>query len=191
VRAFVAVPVPRAPEVPSARSGLPPEHLTLRFLGEISDTLARDLAMSLGPALAPFPSFEIVLKGVGAFPTTDRPRVVWRGVTRGTVDLHAVAQAVNAVVTSLGGAIDPAPFVPHVTLFRVRSPSDRARAADLLHAVAPAPPTQVVPVTAIELVASRLTPTGADHTTLARFPLGPAPDQPASTARSATSFRHR
>jgi 2'-5' RNA ligase len=172
----VAVSVPEAGDPPNALPAPRGEHLTLRFLGEISDTMARDVTRELGPALVHMAAFDFVLQGLGAFPTTDRPRVVWRGVTRGSLELHALARAVNLVVEAHGGIPDPAPFVPHVTLFRVRSPRDRARAVQLLHEPSEGPPAQVVRATSVELVESRLTPSGPLHTTRASFPLARSPD---------------
>jgi RNA 2',3'-cyclic 3'-phosphodiesterase len=171
VRAFVAVEVPREAEEVPRESPLAPDHLTLLFLGETAPTTADDLERALAPALAHVPSFEFVLEGVGAFPSPARPRVVWRGVGRGTDALGALARVVRETVASVTGTSDPSPFVPHVTLFRVRSSRDRERAARMLAEGAPSPPPTTVPVRSVDLVESTLRPAGAQHRTRARFPL--------------------
>jgi 2'-5' RNA ligase len=172
VRAFLAVEVPR-PD--AARTDVAREHLTLRFLGEIDEPTADAIAGALGPALAPIAPFEFVVEGVGAFPTAERPRVVWRGVGRGSAELKELARVVRATVVSVGVPDDPAPFVPHVTLFRVRTPRDRERAARLLGPDADSTPRTPVPVEAVELVESELRPGGAVHRTRARVPLRGTP----------------
>jgi RNA 2',3'-cyclic 3'-phosphodiesterase len=162
VRAFVAVEVPREGR---------PDHLTLRFLGEIDPPRADKLMRALLPAVRRVVPFEFVLEGVGAFPSRDRPRVVWRGVSRGEAELRALAGVVRETIVRAGMVDDPAPFVPHVTLFRVRSPRDRERAAHLLAPNASVPAPTVVPVTSVQFVESQLTAAGAVHRALARFPL--------------------
>ncbi|MGA8536845.1 MAG: RNA 2',3'-cyclic phosphodiesterase [Thermoplasmata archaeon] len=171
VRAFVAVEVPRGEIAEPGDSPSAPDHLTLRFLGDIDEPAADELMQTLALAVARVPPFEFVLEGVGAFPSRARPRVVWRGVTRGEGELQALARVVRDAIGPAGGPEDRSPFVPHVTLFRVRSPRDRERAARLLAPNAPVPPSTVVPVAAVHFVESQLTSTGARHRTRARFPL--------------------
>ena len=175
MRAFVAVEVPSGAGDPGGVATPAPDHRTLRFLGEIDEPTAEALLRSLGPAVARVPAFEFVLEGVGAFPSADRPRVVWRGVSRGEAELRALARVVRETVDASGAVRDPAPFVPHVTLFRVRSPRDRERAARLLAPGASLPPPTPVGVDSVQFVESQLTRTGAIHRTRARFHLEGTP----------------
>jgi 2'-5' RNA ligase len=171
VRLFVAVEVAG----PAARPTGSPEHLTLRFLGEVAPDRVEPLAVALRHETTPLPPFEFVVDGVGAFPSADRPRVVWRDVREGREALLALAGAVRTAVVRAGLPDDPTPFVPHVTLFRVRSPRDRARAVAVLSGAERPPPATRVLVTSIALKASELTPHGAEHRTLVDVGLGPDP----------------
>ncbi len=170
MRAFLAVPVPGARESTSVGPAL--DHLTLHFLGEIPEELLPRLGQELAPAVRARPGFDIVIEGVGAFPSAQRPRVVWRGVGRGREELTQLARDVRAAALAAGAPGDATPFSPHLTLFRVRSAQDRARARDLLEGATPIPPPTRISVTAVVLVESRLLPTGAEHRVVARFPLG-------------------
>jgi RNA 2',3'-cyclic 3'-phosphodiesterase len=174
VRAFVAVEV--APPGRDLAGGTPstPEHVTLRFLGEIDERVVEGLVAALTEALASVEPFEFVIDGIGAFPSTERPRVVWRAVTAGRPDLEALARRTRAAIARAGGGDDTTPFVAHVTLFRVRSPRDRDRARELLAPGASLPPAQTVRVREAVLVESTLAPRGAVHRVRARFPLGGA-----------------
>lgn len=175
MRAFVAVEVPRGEDGETGASLSVPDHLTLCFLGDIDQPRADELMQELAPAVACLPPFEFVLAGIGAFPSRDRPRVVWRGVTRGEGELQALARVVRATIRSVEGTVEASAFVPHVTLFRVRSSRDRERAARLLAPNASLPPPKIVLVTSVQLVESQLSSAGAWHRTLARFPLaGPS-----------------
>jgi RNA 2',3'-cyclic 3'-phosphodiesterase len=171
VRAFIAIEVPPVPGlVPPAVPGGAVAHLTLRFLGEVDaptlDTVQRELSRELSDT----PSFRFSLEGVDAFPSRERPRVVFLGVTAGRGELIDLARRISAAVARVGLPPDDRPFVPHVTVWRVRSPAHAARARALL---APADPGAPVIGEAREvlLVRSELTRQGAVHTPLARFPL--------------------
>ncbi|MCI4365356.1 MAG: RNA 2',3'-cyclic phosphodiesterase [Thermoplasmata archaeon] len=170
MRAFFAVEVEPAPD-PAAVRGPAPRHLTLRFLGEVDDPVVTELRRRLGPALVGRAPFEFELEGVGAFPSRDHPRVVWQGVGRGREELSDLARAVRAEVVSAGLPDDPAPFVAHVTLFRVRSRRDHERAIALLASGVPIVPTRVVRVEVVHLKESARTREGVVHRTVASFPL--------------------
>lgn len=177
MRLFVAVEVPRPGEEPGT-PGTPtaPEHLTLRFLGEVSSDRLPAIRAALEPVGRSTPPFDIALEGVGAFPSPVNPRVVWVGVTDGREAVSALADRVTAALDEVFPAGARERFVPHLTLFRVRSPAHRRRAADLLNGREPPPPRRTVHVGAVYLKESTLTPEGARHRTLTVFPLvGAAP----------------
>lgn len=171
MRAFVAV-----------EAGVPgdpaPAHLTLRFLGDLADGAVPEVARVLGPVARGSAPFPVELAGVGAFPSSDRPRVVWVGVREGRAALVDFAGRVADALTPFAGPAERGEFVPHLTLFRVRSPADRARARALLDGDRPPPEPRTVRVTEFVLFESRLTRTGAIHRAVERFPLGGAPTGP-------------
>ncbi len=122
------------------------------------------------------PPFSVRLEGVGAFPSAARPRVVWMGVTVGRAELSALAREVREALAVEFG-VEREEFVPHLTLFRVRSARDRAAAEELLDGRRPPPSSREVRVDELLLKESLLGPGGAVHRTLAAFPLG-APSRP-------------
>jgi RNA 2',3'-cyclic 3'-phosphodiesterase len=188
VRLFVAIEVGSTGEEA-------PDHLTLAFLGEVDPARRASIAEALTTAAAPHPPFELVLEGVGAFPSSERPRVVWQGVGEGRAAVDRLAGSVRAALVGIGGAPDEGRFHPHVTLFRVRSPRDRERARELLEGRVDPPPPRRVAVQEIVLKSSVLTPRGAIHRTEATAPLrGSPPDpaaQPAEEPDSVTRRRQR
>ncbi len=168
MREFVAVDV--GPQGPSDRGGAP-AHLTLRFLGEVPSERNAAIVADLEAAARGSAPFALRLEGVGAFPSTDRPRVVWVGVTTGRAEVVELARRVQAALEPEFGR-DPGEFVPHLTLFRVRTASDRAAARELLAGTRPPPPPRDVTVAELLLKASTLLPRGATHRTLRAIPLG-------------------
>jgi RNA 2',3'-cyclic 3'-phosphodiesterase len=111
------------------------------------------------------------ISGVGAFPSARAPRVVWAGVGRGREEVVRLADSIRTALATEGASPPDGPFVPHLTLFRVRSEADRRVAYDLLNGRRAAPAPFSVPVGAFVLKESRLGAAGAQHRTLAEFPL--------------------
>jgi RNA 2',3'-cyclic 3'-phosphodiesterase len=165
VRLFVAVDL-------AERDRPAPDHVTLAFLGTVDAARAPAIASALRPVAAETAPFEVLLAGLGAFPSRERPRVVWQGVDVGAAELEALARRTRAALRDLVPGVDRDRFVPHLTLFRVRSPRDRQRARDLFDGVVAPPPPRRVRVEALRLKESELTPTGARHGIRDTFPLG-------------------
>jgi 2'-5' RNA ligase len=107
-------------------TGRPAWHLTLAFLGEVSDGTAAALAPRLGRAAHRHPSLSLSLAGAGAFPAAGRARVLWTGIDGDRAALTALARSVAAGARRAGA---PPPdegrrFRPHLTLARCREPAN-------------------------------------------------------------------
>ena len=146
-------------------------HLTLAFLGERDDEAlarvrrrARELAASAAP-------FAADLRGAGAFPQPQRARVLWLGWGEGSAAVEALQVRLADGLREDGFALEARRFHPHVTLARARTPRDVSAIVSAL-ATWRSDPWQV---TALDVMASRLTPSGALHTQLERCLLGAAP----------------
>ena len=141
-------------------------HFTLAFLGEQRDA---DEALAAGETLRQSPQFEVALAGVGAFPNTARPRVLWLGVSSGAAELISLAERLQVELRSRGFSLDDRHFRPHLTVGRVRPRGERGAK----HALAALPPAEFARWTAHEacLMQSVLGRGGATHTILRSFPL--------------------
>jgi 2'-5' RNA ligase len=173
VREFVAVDV----DGPGARSHAgPPSHLTLRFLGEVAPDRNSRVAERLVEVARASAPFVLRLEGIGVFPSPARPRVAWVGVTTGRAELVELARKVRVALEPDFGA-EREEFVPHLTLFRVRSPSDLVAARELLSGLRSPPPPREAVIRAFQLKESVLGRAGAVHRVIAEFPLtgGPSP----------------
>ena len=142
-------------------------HLTLRFLGEVAEPVARELEERLS---GPFktPAFRLAAAGFGAFPPSGPPRVFWLGLTAGAEELARVHDEVEERVSGLGFDKEDRPFRAHLTLGRVKAPLSGARR---VIASMPVEPVGECTVTQVTLFQSRLSPRGAVYTALARGPL--------------------
>lgn len=145
-------------------------HLTLKFLGEISE----DQAVAVGHALATIasvsPRFPFRIRGLGCFPPgRSAPRVIWAGV----VDeprLLSVHKAIESACLRLGFEAEPREFRPHLTLGRVKSPGRMER---LLQEIARGEGRDLGEMEARRLTFFRslLKPAGAEYSVIGEFPL--------------------
>jgi 2'-5' RNA ligase len=182
VRAFIAIPLPEARRrqlaqlqrelaaaLPRVRWSAPETiHLTLRFFGDVpEESLEKitEVVLSVGRSFAPF---QAELRGVGAFPSPARPRVLWLGVT-GAPALAQLHAALDAALRQAGWPGEERPFSPHLTLGRARE--RLTLPANLLERFRDAG-CGPLPVEQLVLYESRLRPTGAIHLPLATIPLG-------------------
>lgn len=114
-------------------------------------------------------SCEAKLAGGGFFPHVQGPRVGWVGVGQGTLQLRACAKRLGSLLESMEIAIDPRPYKPHVTLFRVRdTPPRREDPWGELQAHLEQREWPVAWVERLVLWKSVLRPEGAQHVALAQ-----------------------
>jgi 2'-5' RNA ligase len=97
-------------------------HLTLKFLGEISDAEAARISQTLEATSARHSRFTLALEGTGTFPPGRRvPRVLWVGVAPKPA-LLALQEDIEKDLAKLGYEREMSPFHPHLTLGRVKAP---------------------------------------------------------------------
>jgi RNA 2',3'-cyclic 3'-phosphodiesterase len=146
-------------------------HLTLKFLGRVQAPTLERLVRALETAVADHAPFPLDCVGLGAFPTTLRPRVIWAGVTDGAPQTARLAAAVEQALAPLGFTPEARPFSAHVTLGRLRAPQKTPALARALED-GRGRAFGRMQVTAIALVRSDLSPRGARYTEVATVPLG-------------------
>ncbi len=106
-------------------------HLTLKFLGDVVDREVPAVCRAVRQVCSELFPFEIEFVGTGGFPSTDRPRVLWGGITRGGEELIELVSALEIALAELGFKPDGRDYRPHLTLGRVRSGS-RTASADVI-----------------------------------------------------------
>jgi 2'-5' RNA ligase len=96
-------------------------HLTLKFLGAVEPKAKDRLIACLEEVLAEHRAFDFSLRGLGVFPNTKQPRVMWLGVDAGREKLIGLAEAVESALSPLGFAPEKRAYHPHLTLARIKS----------------------------------------------------------------------
>jgi 2'-5' RNA ligase len=111
-------------------------HLTLAFLGEVSDAAATALEPRLERAAHRHPGLMLSVAGAGAFPGPARAQVLWTGIR---ADQRALTRLAGSVAAGArrAGALPPEKgkprrFRPHLTLARSGAPANLRPLVDLL-----------------------------------------------------------
>ena len=95
-------------------------HITLVFLGNKTETEIDILQRLIEESFSDVLSFNTWLKGIGVFPNTRNPKVLWLGIE----ELQPLMSAQTRLVELLqlhGFAFDNKPLKPHLTLARIRN----------------------------------------------------------------------
>ncbi len=175
MRAFLAVPgdaawvasageftVRMRPRLPAAAWTKPGSwHLTVRFLGEITEEAAQRFSEAIAPVAA---VVEAALPAAGpvVFPPRGRPRVLGMGFGAGQA-LGELARAAEDAARAIGCDSEERPFRPHVTLARLRDPWPTAAVEQYCES-ARAWDFPAWRVRSVVLYRSRLDAAGAVHT---------------------------
>ena len=147
-------------------------HLTLKFIGELAEADLPRAVASLEAAAASARPFTMHVCGLSGFPPRGTPRVIHVEVREASGVLRGVqAEVEEGLARDLGVAKEKRPFVPHLTLGRVRDRRRCPGVAEISAAVADQDFGEVE-VDSVVLMKSDLRPTGAVYTPLHRFPLG-------------------
>jgi 2'-5' RNA ligase len=93
-------------------------HATLKFLGEVEQARAMELAAALGELR--FEVFSLRAGGAGFFPDIRRPRVFWAGLAEGAEEGARLAAAMDDLCAGLGFEREGRPFKAHLTLARIK-----------------------------------------------------------------------
>jgi len=98
-------------------------HFTLRFLGEMPEERVLRIAEAADTVWAVARPGQVVLRGIGAFPSPRSPRVIWVGVAEGAEVIGGLEKALSAaLVEAIRFPREKRTFTPHLTIGRVRVP---------------------------------------------------------------------
>lgn len=144
-------------------------HLTLKFLGDTPEGRLADVREGIREAVASLPSFGVTLGTIGAFPSLDRPRVIWVDVQDGREDLIALQNRVEKALLQRRFVREERPYSPHLTIGRVRTPQGVGALVNQIRQS----PFQAAPirVSRVVIVKSELRQQGPLYTVLDHVPL--------------------
>jgi len=149
-------------------------HLTLKFLGDTLPDQVEEVKLALARAASEVTPFSFTVGGVGCFPNSHRPRVLWIGLHEPTGALARLRDAVESHVAPLGFPTENRPFHPHLTLGRVQRHASNSEVREVGAVVASSAVGTIdeMQVTRVSYIKSDLRPSGAVYTTLHEAQLG-------------------
>lgn len=101
-------------------------HLTLQFLGEADELmLQQQVVPRLSPVCEAFKTLHFELKGVGVFPSVQKPRIFWLGLQGEVQNLKRLQLKIENELKALSFYPDKHDFHPHITLGRIKQWEDR------------------------------------------------------------------
>jgi 2'-5' RNA ligase len=141
-------------------------HLSLGFIGEVDF----DQQDSISTALAKIKNkaFDLSLGGMGLFPNTKSPRVIWVGVKK-SEELLKLQKKVEFQLSQIGISKEHKKFRPHITIGRVKSNKikrigDYIAHYDMFR-------TGSFDIQGFSLFQSKLTPSGAIYSKVSTYQL--------------------
>jgi 2'-5' RNA ligase len=109
-------------------------HLTLKFLGSIDAQKIKEIERILNEVASEIEPFILTLKGIGAFPKLDYPRIIWAGVESGAPQSGQFAKLLEEKLEKIEIPREDREFHPHLTLGRVKSLKNKDKLKEIIEA---------------------------------------------------------
>lgn len=96
-------------------------HLTLHFLGDTATANIEQIKQAMQSAATACPPLSLALAGLGCFPNTRRPNIVWVGVQGDLPPLVNLQRNLGEQLQrAIGFKPESRPYSPHLTIGRVK-----------------------------------------------------------------------
>jgi 2'-5' RNA ligase len=142
-------------------------HLTLRFLGNCTPTQIESINHFLPDICQNSSPQTLSIKGIGVFPSTHQPTVLWAGlqISKGLFDIQ---EQIEENVQKTGFLADNKAFRPHLTLGRIKEPPNEQRLNELIEKYQDQLITSLL-INKIQFMESRLFPGGPEYSVLGEY----------------------
>ena len=151
-------------------------HLTLAFLGELTDEQLAEAIRATESAARRASTFSYRLARLGTFGSSRQPRVIWMGIDEPSGSLLRLHRTLNRELEQRGFEIDKRPFSPHLTLARIKAPLAPDELQRLQHILQSKQygiaSSDFYPVHHLDVMKSELSRSGARYTCLRECEFG-------------------
>ncbi len=104
-------------------------HLTLKFLGGVTQGTADSVVEVMKEAAIIAQPFQLEVSGLGVFPNARRVQIIWAGLTGEVDKLLDLQKEIDSGLSRLGFAPEARPFTAHLTIARMRDEASLAERA--------------------------------------------------------------
>jgi RNA 2',3'-cyclic 3'-phosphodiesterase len=149
-------------------------HLTLAFLGELTDEQLAEATRAAELAARIASPFDYRLSHPGVFGSPRQPRVIWIGIDEPSGKLLQLHQTLNSELEQRSFEVDKRPFSPHFTLCRIKTPlkpDEQKRLQRLIATMDLTSSASIYHVRHLSVMKSELSRTGARYTAFKNIPL--------------------
>ncbi len=144
-------------------------HLTVKFIGELDPERIPELSAALKEAIKGHGKQLVSLQGLGGFPNTGKPRVLWVGAEQGKDWFVELAKKIDKACAKLGVKREKKKPSPHLTIGRVRDLRDWHKLEESFNDASFGYPA--FEVGNITIYKSDLSPRGAEYTVIEKISL--------------------
>lgn len=144
-------------------------HLTLKFLGEVSDEDLKYVESVISYVANEFQAFNVSFQGLGYFGSERNVKVLWIGVKEGKSEFVRIASSLDKKLSKIREE-ERKEKTPHLTIARVKSGKNRENLLREIYSLNDVKIGEVY-VKEIKLKKSELTPKGPVYSDLKAFPL--------------------
>jgi 2'-5' RNA ligase len=147
-------------------------HLTLLFLGEVEQLDVVEICRVVQARSRKHKPFTLEVQGLGAFPNTRRPKILWAGITDGVEALRRLHADLEEGLLDLGCyRREDREYAPHLTLGRLNRDEGAESWAPVL-ATHAGWQGGTSPVDEVLVMSSEMRRDGPEYSVMGRAPLG-------------------
>ena len=96
-------------------------HLTLNFVGDIDDREIPEFCDDASDFISNFPAFDLVIGGLGGFPSLEDPRNLWIGAEEeGAQAMALMSREITKFLRDWSLGKSRFEFLPHLTIGRIK-----------------------------------------------------------------------
>ena len=139
-------------------------HITLKFLGDIEETLIDKIERIMKDAVKEIKPFTMKLNETGVFPNNNYVRVIWIGIKEAQI-IETIVKTIDEHLSKLGFKKEKRGFSPHLTIARVKSAKNKQRLLETIEKYKDVG-FSIQEVKSIKLMKSDLTSAGPIYTTI-------------------------
>lgn len=145
-------------------------HLTVKFLGSVNEEDISMIVNIMQEICKKYKPFNLEIKGIGMFPVTRHPRVLWVGAEADEV-IESLQREIEQGMTKVGIKEEDREFNPHLTLGRFKTTKGKEALLNIID-LHKKDSFGILNVSSIALMRSDLSPSGARYSRVAEVPLG-------------------
>ncbi len=145
-------------------------HVTLRFLGEVDDSKLPGICQLVADAASEVAAFDFRVSEIVCVPKAGPVRMFWAGVTDPTGQMNLLYENISLLLEAEGYPPETRPFLPHITLGRVKVDHTGGQLAGQVAQFAGCD-FGLVCADSVTVYGSNLTPAGPVYSVIDRCPL--------------------